>query len=85
MYYLYLLKGKRFYLGITNNVARRLQEHLMGEVYSTKRIGSRIVLVGYLTLKSKKDALELELKLKKSGHIDRIIHYKGFVSYGDID
>ena len=85
MYYLYLLKWKRFYLGITNNVARRLQEHLMWEVYSTKRIWSRIVLVWYLTLKSKKDALELELKLKKSGHIDRIIHYKWFVSYGDID
>ncbi len=38
-YYVYVLQSKKdnkFYTGCTNDLDRRIQEHLNGEVYSTK-------------------------------------------------
>ncbi|HPC34064.1 MAG TPA: GIY-YIG nuclease family protein [Candidatus Absconditabacterales bacterium] len=76
---MYLLKGTRFYLGITGNIKIRYQQHLDGKVYSTKRMGNDLKLVGYLECENKKIALKIESNLKKSGHIDRIMNYEGFV------
>jgi len=39
MFYLYILQNKetdRYYIGSTNDLERRLKEHLKGKVYTTK-------------------------------------------------
>jgi putative endonuclease len=41
MAYVYILKSKvksRLYIGITNDISRRLEEHNSGTVYSTKNL-----------------------------------------------
>jgi predicted GIY-YIG superfamily endonuclease len=34
----YILQGNRYYVGCTNNLERRLEQHKNGQAYSTKRI-----------------------------------------------
>lgn len=65
-YYVYLLqsaKDKKFYVGYTNNVKRRIEEHNSGNVESTKnRIPFKLIYwEGCL---SQKDALKQEKYLK---------------------
>ena len=69
MYYLYViksLKDKGIYIGITDNIEKRLDEHNKGKTKSTK---SRIpfILVYYEAYKNKADCRRRELALKKSG------------------
>ncbi len=57
MYYVYLLyDGKRFYIGYTKDLRRRLAEHKLGKVEST-RYRKNLELVFYEAFKSKADAL----------------------------
>lgn len=35
----YILKGTRYYIGSTHDLAHRLQEHASGNTHTTKRIG----------------------------------------------
>jgi len=66
MYYVYILKSKRdsnLYIGSTNNLERRINEHNNGLVFCTK---SRVPfeLVYYEAYKSEKDARSREQNLK---------------------
>jgi len=66
LFYVYILKSKKdnnFYMGSTNNLERRIEEHNKGLVFSTK---SRIPfeLVYYEAYKSDKDARMREKNLK---------------------
>jgi putative endonuclease len=66
MFYVYLLKSKKdreFYIGFTNDINRRINEHNNGEVPSTEsRIPFELIYVeGY---KSEKDARQREHNLK---------------------
>lgn len=68
MYYVYILQSKRdqsLYIGITNNLKRRMQEHNNGQSKYTK---SRYPykLIYYEAFVNKKDAIRDE-KLFKSG------------------
>ncbi|HMS90915.1 MAG TPA: GIY-YIG nuclease family protein [Candidatus Absconditabacterales bacterium] len=78
MYYVYILKGKRYYCGSTNNLKRRVQEHKRGKTI-TSRVLHTYTLVGYYLVETKEKALALERKIKDSGHIERWTHKDDFV------
>jgi len=66
MWYVYVLRSSRdnnLYVGSTNNIDRRLDEHNSGKVDSTK---SRIPLnlEAYIAVRNKSIAIELEQYLK---------------------
>lgn len=66
MYYVYVLYDKaknKFYIGSTNNLSRRTQEHNLGKSKTTKGMKSKN-LVYYEASISKKDTLKRELQLK---------------------
>lgn len=65
-YYVYVLqsaKDKNFYIGYTNNIKNRIQEHNSGHVESTKR-RIPLKLIYREGCLSKKDALKREKYLK---------------------
>ena len=68
MYYVYVLVSKKddnLYIGITNNLERRLREHNIGRTQSTKsRVPFEIVY--YEEVKSRENARDRE-KFLKSG------------------
>jgi putative endonuclease len=67
MYYVYVLKSKRFekvYVGYSEDLRRRLDEHNSGKVKSTKAFRPWI-LVYYESYLSKKDARKREINLKE--------------------
>ena len=69
MYYVYLLrsnKDKKFYIGYSNNLKLRLEEHNKGKVVSTKH-RRPLQLVYYEAYNSKDLAADRELKLKMFG------------------
>ncbi len=64
MYYLYILKNqvnKEIYIGYSQNLERRIQEHK----------GKNPELVYYEAYKSEKDARMREIKLKQHGQTKR--------------
>jgi putative endonuclease len=66
MWYVYILRSKidkDLYIGTTNNINRRLNEHNSGKVDSTK---SRVPfnLEAYIAVKDQAIAIELEQYLK---------------------
>ncbi len=66
-YYLYVLYStnhKRFYVGCTENLKNRLEQHNQGETYWTKRYKPWTLLYfeGY---RSKLDAMKREKQLKR--------------------
>ncbi len=69
MYYLYVLKNKRnkfLYVGYTNNLKRRIEEHRNKESSYTARMGEW-ELVYYEAYKARKDAMARERMLKHHG------------------
>ena len=69
MYYVYILYSHttcKFYCGQTNHVQQRLARHNNGETPSIKA-GIPWILVGYLQLPTRKEALQLEKKIKARG------------------
>jgi putative endonuclease len=66
MFYMYILKSKKdkkLYFGYTNNLAKRIKEHNLGLVESTRpRIP--VYLVYYEAYASKQDAVKREHNLK---------------------
>jgi len=79
MYYVYILKWYKYYVWTTGDIQRRFKEHKRGNSYFTKRIWKNIKLLWWFEHKDKKDALILETKIKKSGHIERWTKEKTFV------
>ncbi|MFZ4500288.1 MAG: GIY-YIG nuclease family protein [Minisyncoccia bacterium] len=67
MYYVYILKNKtnHFYIGTTEDLKRRLQEHTSGNSYFTQHSGP-CTLVWYCAFLEKKKAYEFETYLKSS-------------------
>ncbi len=71
----YILEGTRYYVGSTNNLERRLEEHRNGNTHTTQRIG-QWVLKKFLPCISLDQARSLERKIKKSKNISRWIEIK---------
>ena len=66
MWYVYILRSaidKKLYIGSTNDVSRRLNEHNSGKVDSTKN-RTPLNLEAYFAIKDKSKAIELEKYLK---------------------
>jgi len=79
MFYVYVLKSKKdskLYIGYTNNLKRRIQEHNKGRNFSTAHRGS-FSLVYYESFASQKDATAREKRLKQFksayGHLKKRI------------
>ena len=79
MFYVYVLKSKKdnkLYIGYTNNLKKRIQEHNKGKNFSTAQRGP-FSLVYYEAFKSQKDATAREKKLKQFkstyGHLKKRI------------
>ena len=70
MYYVYILKGNRYYCWCTNDLKRRLQEHRRWKTITT-RIFKIHNLVWYYIVWTQQEAQTLERKIKDSGHIER--------------
>ncbi|PIY95967.1 MAG: hypothetical protein COY66_05525 [Candidatus Kerfeldbacteria bacterium CG_4_10_14_0_8_um_filter_42_10] len=72
MYYLYILfnlndcSSKKFYIGVTNSLNRRIKEHQSGKSRWTKGFGPW-KLIYYEGFLSRKDANQREIRLKKHG------------------
>jgi len=67
MFYVYILKSKKdskLYIGYTNNLKRRIQEHSKGRNFSTAHRGS-FSLAYYESFASQKDATAREKQLKQ--------------------
>lgn len=74
MYYVYVIKSKQtdqYYIGLTNDIQRRLKEHNDGHSYWTKSHGP-FELVYYEAYRSLEDAKIREKKLKqyKNGYME---------------
>jgi putative endonuclease len=71
VYYVYLIKSQQSshwkYIGSTNNLERRFNEHQDGKVFSTKNYRP-FILVYYEAYLSEKDARERERQLKYFGN-----------------
>ncbi|HRN71133.1 MAG TPA: GIY-YIG nuclease family protein [Candidatus Woesebacteria bacterium] len=82
MYYVYFLKSKKkakwSYVGLTNNINRRLQEHKAGSSSYTK-FYLPIDLVSYIAINDFEKAKNLELYFKTGSGIafmrKRILNY----------
>jgi putative endonuclease len=67
MFYVYILLGRenRIYVGYTNDLKRRFQEHQMGKAWTTSRM-LPIKLIFYEAFLSEEDARRRETYLKTS-------------------
>lgn len=82
MPFVYILENEKgeFYIGSTNDLNRRLKQHLRGHTFTTKRIKA-FTLVFSQKYKDIKDAKRIEHKLKKlkrHDYIARIVK-EGFI------
>jgi len=69
MFYVYVLKSKKdgkCYIGSTNDLKHRFQEHNSGKIFSTKN-RCPLILVYYEAFRSEKDARRREQSLKNYG------------------
>lgn len=68
MHYVYVLEDsttKRLYVGRTNDLKRRLQEHLQGKTYTISRM-SNLKLIFYEAFGAKEDSIRREKYFKTS-------------------
>jgi len=66
MFYVYAFYNKNrkvFYIGFTNDLKRRVQEHKNGKTHTTYRMADKL-LVYYEACLSKEDAMKREKQLK---------------------
>ncbi|OIO19937.1 MAG: hypothetical protein AUJ23_01300 [Candidatus Magasanikbacteria bacterium CG1_02_32_51] len=75
VYYLYSKKINKYYIGKTNDLKRRLNEHNLGQEQYTKK-GEPWLLIGYIECHSNKEACNLETKLKKAKKKVRSLVYR---------
>lgn len=68
MYYVYLLKdpNDKLYIGYSNNLKRRMHEHLKEKTYTTRRM-IKPRLIYYEAYENEERAKERERKLKQYG------------------
>ena len=83
MYYVYILRGNRYYIWYTSDLEKRLQRHIDWWCKTTKRI-KPYELVWYFKKDSKYEAIKLENMIKKNWHIDHWITQKSFIQVNKI-
>jgi predicted GIY-YIG superfamily endonuclease len=67
MAWVYILRGAsgRHYIGSTDNLDRRISEHIRGNNHTTRRLGGKIKLLAAKELSSMVVARDLEIALKR--------------------
>jgi putative endonuclease len=63
VYFLFSPSQRRFYIGRTDDLPRRINEHLRGKCYTTSRMGE-FIIIGYEAFNSKDDAVRRERYFK---------------------
>ncbi len=71
-YFVYILKWKKYYVWYTLDVEKRLLEHRRWTNKTTRELW-KWEMVKVIECESKTDAIKLERKIKKWGHIERWI------------
>ena len=68
MYYVYLLRDikNKIYIGFTSNLRRRIREHQLGKVFTTRKM-DKPQLIYYEAYSTKLLAIEREGQLKRFG------------------
>ena len=66
LYHLANIEKKKFYIGLTNNLKRRIKEHNFETKHYTGRIKGEWKLIGYKFFEDKSEAVKEEKRLKKS-------------------
>ncbi|MEY2484639.1 MAG: putative endonuclease [Verrucomicrobiota bacterium] len=66
MAWVYILQGeRRYYIGATDNLDRRIAEHMRGSNHTTRRFGQKVELTAAKQLPSMTEARVLERQLKR--------------------
>jgi putative endonuclease len=66
MAWVYILRGsRRYYIGATENLDRRITEHRCGSNHTTRRFGEELLLVAAKEMPSMTEARSLERQLKR--------------------
>ena len=66
MVWVYIVRGaRRYYIGATENLERRIAEHRRGSNHTTRRFGGELILVAKKQLSSMSEARTLETQLKR--------------------
>jgi predicted GIY-YIG superfamily endonuclease len=66
MAWVYILRGRRrYYIGATDDLERRLTEHKRGSNHTSRHFGAELVLIAAKQLPSMIDARALERRLKR--------------------
>jgi predicted GIY-YIG superfamily endonuclease len=66
MAWVYVMRGdRRYYIGATEDLQRRIAEHQRGSNHTTRRFGGQIELVAAKELPSMIEARKLEQSLKR--------------------
>jgi len=66
MAWVYILRGaRRYYIGATENLNRRIAEHRRGSNHTTRRFSTQIVLAAAKEVLSMVEARAIELRLKR--------------------
>lgn len=73
-WYVYILEcsDKTLYVGITNNLDRRISKHNNGTGAKYTKGRAPVTLLKYFIVNSKSEALKLEIKIKKMSRKDKI-------------
>ena len=66
MAWVYILRGaRRYYVGATENLDRRIAEHRRGSNHTTRRFGEELLVAGVKKVPSITEARALERQLKR--------------------
>jgi predicted GIY-YIG superfamily endonuclease len=66
MAWVYIVRGtRRYYIGATENLERRIAEHRRGSNHTTRRFGGEVILIAAKRLPSMGEARALESHLKR--------------------
>jgi predicted GIY-YIG superfamily endonuclease len=66
MAWVYILRGsRRYYIGATENLDRRIAEHRRGSNHTTRRLGEELLLAAAKEVPSMAEARTLERQLKR--------------------
>ena len=66
MAWVYILRGaRRYYIGSTKNLDRRIAEHRRGSNHTTRRFGGEVMLAAAKRVPSMTEARALECRLKR--------------------
>ena len=78
MYYVYILKWDKYYIGYTWNLEHRMFQHFNWLCKTTEKLNV-VKLVWYFQKDTKEDALKLEKMIKRDWHIEHRINHKTFI------